>query len=801
LRREDAPLLGGRARFVDNLHLDRMAHGVFIRSTMAHAEIVSIDASKALAAGALCVLTARDLAFNERPWVVRYWHPSIRNGMPRFLPHDRVRFVGEPVAFLAAASRYEAEDLAALVQIEYRPLPVLSTIEEALAEGAPQLHPEWTSNIAATFGHAQGNVRDALDGAVHRARRTFRFGRQTPLPLETRGIVADYDAERAGLTVWMSTQAHYNVRQNLATVLDLPEYQVRVVAEDVGGGFGAKSRAYAEEVVVSHASRVLRRPVKWIEDRFENLQATTHSRAIDVDLELACDGEGRFTALKALLTLDLGAYVFTSGVMTSEVAAAHIANAYRIPSVAIDVRCVGTNKTPVGTYRGAGQPEACFPVECLVEVLAKQMGVAAADLRRRNMVRPADLPFEPGTTLAGGKVRFESADFPRMLDAVIEASGYAETVETTPQGERCAWGLACGIEASGFVNFETALVRVDTLGNVTVLSGMTTQGQGQLTTYAQVCAEALGVDFERVRVRLGDTQLVPFGRGAFASRGAIFGANAVLGAAETLRGRILSHAAMLLQCEPAALTIRRGRIWRIARDPEKWEPVFGRDHAQNKNLGRDDDSKKVRPALDGEATDLDVAQIARAVAPGGPLFSGDAALEAQFVYKTDQPLTYGLTVHAAKIRLDRRTGFFRVIDYVVGHDAGRSLNAIIVEGQIVGGVADGIGGALFSELVYDGDGQLLTGSLADYLVGTAPEIPRIRLVHLETRPGTNPLGVRGIGEGGVIPAAAAIANALARAIDPTSTGFESALFTLPLKPERVFAACRAAQRSDAPPAV
>ena len=753
-------MLTGRARFVDDVHLDRMVHGVFIRSPHAHAEIASIDATEALAAGALCVLTAAELPFNDKPWVVRYWHPSIRNGMPKFLPPDRVRFVGEPVAFLVAANRYEAEDLAALVHVGYRSLPALATIDDALAEGAPQLHPEWPGNVAASFGHTQGDPMRALAAATHRVRRQFRFARQTPLALETRGVVADYDGEREGLTVWMSTQAHYNVRQNLSTILDVPEYQVRVIAEDVGGGFGAKSRTYAEEIVVSHASRVMRRPVKWIEDRFESMQATAHSRAIDVDLELGCDEEGAFTALKAAVTLDLGAYVFTSGVMTSEVAGAHITNVYKIPNVAIEVRCVGTNKTPIATYRGAGMPESCFPTECLVDVLAKEIGQSAVELRQRNMVRPADLPFEPGQLLAGGKVRFESGDFPAMLDATVAESGFVEQVETEPDGSRKAWGLACGIEASGFVNFETAHILVDILGNVTVNSGMTTQGQGQLTTYAQVCAETLGVDFERVRVRLGDTQLVPFGRGAFASRGAIFGANAVLGAAELLRSKILTHAGTLLQCDGSTLMIERGCIRRN----------------------------------NGEATNIGLAEIARAVAPGGPLFSGDPALEAQFVFKTDQPITYGVSVHACLIKLNPRTGFFRLLDYVVGHDAGRSLNSIIVEGQIVGGAADGIGGALFSELVYDHDAQLLTGSLADYLVATAPEIPRIRLVHMETRPGTNPLGVRGIGEGGVIPAAATIANALARAIDPEKSGHETSLFTLPLGPERVFAACQAALR-------
>jgi carbon-monoxide dehydrogenase large subunit len=380
------------------------------------------------------------------------------------------------------------------------------------------------------------------------------------------------------------------------------------------------------------------------------------------------------------------------------------------------------------------------------------------ELRRRNLIQPADLPYSPGTPLVGGSVRFESGDFPAMLEATVAASGLTEEVEIASDGTRTAWGLACGIEAGGFVNFETAQVRIDIEGHVTVFSGMSHQGQGQLTTYAQVCAETLGADFERVTVQMGDTHLVPFGRGAFASRGAIFGANAVYGAAQLLREKVLKHAATLLQCEPSTLNIVHGRIVRA----------------------------------DGGATDLGLAEIARAAAPGGPLFSGEGALEVQHIYKAEHPVTYGLNVHAAKVRLDPRTGVFTLLDYVVAHDAGRSLNPMIVEGQIVGGVCDGIGGALFSEIVYDENGQLLTGSLADYLVATAPEIPRIRLVHLETRPTTNPLGVRGIGEGGTIPAAATIANALARAIAPRSTGPEALLFTLPLKPQRVYAACIAA---------
>jgi carbon-monoxide dehydrogenase large subunit len=758
LRREDARLLRGRARFVDNIDLPRMAQGAFVRSPFAHAEIGAIDPARALAAGALAVLTARDLPFNDQRWIVRYWHPSIRNGLPKFLAADHVRFVGEPVAFVVAVDRYRAEDLAQLVDVEYRPLPAVADIESATAAGATLLHRQWSGNVAAEFKHHNGDASRALQTSVHRTRRRFRFVRQAPIPLETRGAIADFDNERQLLTTWLSTQPHYNARQNLAALLGLPEQAVRVICEDVGGGFGSKSRPYAEEAIVAHASRILCRPVKWIEDRLENLRATTHSRAMDVELEIGCEADGRLTALNAEILVDIGGYVFTSGIATAEVAAAHIAGGYRFPDIAIAVRCIGTNKTPIGTYRGAGQPEVAFALECLLDVLAKEIGLPAAALRARNLVRPHEMPYRVGTSLLGHDLVYENADFPCALASALEAAGYNEQVEIAADGDRIAYGIGCGVETGGLVNFESARVRVDPDGTVAVASGISSQGQGQFTTYAQVCAEALGVPFDSVSVRLGDTELLPFGRGAFAARGAVMGANAVLGAARRVRAKLLAHAAVLLQTSADELDIADGQL-------------------------------RFR---DGRATDLTVGAIARAVAPGGALFDGEAALEASHIYEARQPLTSGFSVHVAKVRVDPSTGCVRVLDYVVTHDAGRALNRMIVDGQVIGAVADGIGGAMLSEVIYDADGQLLTASLADYLVASAPEIPTIRVLHVDSPSTTNPLGVRGVGEGGIIPVAAALANAVARAIDPTGTGHEQALFSLPLRPDRVLAACRRA---------
>jgi CO/xanthine dehydrogenase Mo-binding subunit len=369
------------------------------------------------------------------------------------------------------------------------------------------------------------------------------------------------------------------------------------------------------------------------------------------------------------------------------------------------------------------------------------------------------MPHDIHRRLAGAELVFESGDFPGLLLHAVEKSGYDETVSTLPDGQREAWGLATGLEGSGLVNFESANIRIDASGAVTVLSGMTQQGQGQITTFAQVCARALGAPYERITVRMGDTQLVGFGRGAFASRGAVVGANAVHVAAGMLKTKVLGLAATLLQTQADLLDVVNGEI--------------------------------VRP--DGASAGLSLGDVARAFAPGGPLFNGETALGVDLVHKNEHPVTLGSSVHVARVRLDPRTGFYKVTDYLVAHDAGHELNPMVVEGQIIGGAVDGIGGAMLSEMLYGEAGDILTPSLSDYLVAAAPEIPHVRLTSKTTIPGTNLLGVRGIGEGGIIPVAAAIANALARAIDPAGTGHQQPLFTVPMKPERVFAACQLAR--------
>ena len=726
-----------------------MVHAHFVRSPVPHATITDIDISGALSAGALTVLTADNVP--TRKLISRYWNSAIRGGQPHLLATERVRYVGEPVALVVAGDGSRAEDIAPLVRIEYEPLDALASPRDALRPGAVRLHEEWTGNIAAELRHTLGDADTAMRQCSGKLTRSFHFGRQTGLPLETRGCVADFDRRQNRLTAWVSTQTHYAVRNNMAEILGIPEFNVRVIAEDVGGGFGSKSRPYAEEVLVALASRQLDRPVKWIEDRVESLRATTHSRSISSTIEIGHDENGCILAIRGELVVDVGAYVFTSGILTAEVAGGQAAGPYRIPNIDLHILCIGTNKTPLATHRGAGQPEATLALECLLDLVAAETSLSAHEIRLRNIVRPDDMPFTPSIPYAGPRARFESGDFPAMVKRAVVNSGYHETVETLESGEQAAWGLACGLEATGFVGIETARIRVNPDSRVTVWSGMSSQGQGQSSAYARVCSDILGLTPDRVTVLMGDTEMLSLGRGAFASRGAVVGANAVAGAARTLHTEILRGAGSLMQCQTTELETRDGHVVR----------------------------------RDGSGTGLSFGDIARATMPGGPLYSGTPALEAEHVNDSPDTLTFALSVHVARVALDRELGACRVVDYFVLHDSGRMLDEMIVEGQVRGGVVEGIGCTLLSEILHSETAQPLSATLADYLVMGPVETPPLRLDHVCTIPTTNPLGVRGVGEGGVIPAPPAIVNALRRIAAPGSMEAEAHLYRLPVRPEAI----------------
>ena len=746
-RAEDGELLAGVARYTGDIRLPGMAEAYFIRSPYAHAELVKIDGSAAVAAGAFAVITAKDLPFIDRTLITRYWHPAIRGGQPPLLAIDRVRYVGEAVAILIATDRYQAEDLAALVEVTYSELPVIAEPHQALLADAPQIHADWPSNIAAELDNSSGDPEGAFNHCAHWLKETFSFQRQAPLPLETRGCVADYRADGT-LTVWSSTQVHFNVRNNIAEILDIPEDHVRVVAENVGGGFGSKSRPYAEEVLVSHCSRWFGRPVRWIEDRLENLQTTTHSRGTETDLEIGFDDDGRIHALRGTLIVDVGAYVFTSGIVTAMVASGQCAGPYRIENIDMKVQCVGTNRTPLATYRGAGQPEATFPIERMMDMIALKLGLSPLEVRLRNIVRPEDMPYRVSIPFAGPDAQFDSGDYPAILKQVEARTDIASPVEQLDTGEWTAWGMACGIEATGYITGESARAVLQDDGTVAVWSGMTSQGQGQRTTYAKVCADVIGIQWQDIDVHLGDTAYVSMGRGAFASRGAVIGANAVAGAANGLRDEIFQAAATLLQSMPDDLVCRDGKVI-------------------NDVSGQSVSLKDVAGAFKAEQSDK----------------SETVPLQSDYVFDAEDSLTFAFSAHAAKVALDPETGTVRILDYCVIHDSGRPLDQVIVDGQITGGVADGIGGALLSALRFNEEAQPLCGTLADYMTIGPAEMPSVQIFHCNIPATTNALGVRGVGEGGVLPAGPAIANALARIMLRFQHASSGPLVALPISPE------------------
>jgi carbon-monoxide dehydrogenase large subunit len=752
-RREDPPLLTGRGLFVADVARRGTLEACFVRSPHAHATIRAVDPGPAVAEGALLVLTAAELPFGDRALLPRRWHPAIRGGTPPPLARERVRYVGEPLALVVAADGYRARDLAERVRVVYAGAPAVVTPEAAREPGAPRIHETWAGNVAARLEQRVGDAAAALLAAPRRLRHRFRFPRQLPVPLEPRGCLAEPGTPAGGLTLWDSTQVTYHTRANLAALLDLPEALVRVVAPDVGGGFGAKSRTYWEEILVAHAAMRLGRPVRWIEGRLEHLTATTHSRDATVDLEVGYDRDGRLRAARCRAVVDVGAYVHGNGVITAEVLAAQLPGAYRLPDYDAEVLCVGTHKTPLATYRGTGQPEATLAMERMLDLIAKDLGLDPVGVRMRNLLHPAELPYRPGTVLAGAPVVLESGDFPAVLARAVELARERPPVALGPD-EALGVGWALGLEVTGLGGPESARVRVGGDGRVEVSSGLTTQGQGQATTLARVCGEVLGVEPDAVAVRLGDTALLPTGKGSFASRGAVVGASAVAEAAARVRQRAVAEAARLLEASPGDLMSQGGRIH------PRGSPARG------VTLG------EVVQGLGAAGVALEAEVLFAPAALGG---------------------TYALSAHVATVAVDRLTGACRVLDYAVVHDVGRRLHEAIVDGQVHGGVVEGLAGALLAEMVYDAEGQPLTGSLMDYPLASAALGPPIRIAHLEIRPATNPCGVRGVGEGGTIPVAAAVANAVSRALGEHLHGGEALLCTLPLTPERILRALAAAR--------
>ena len=823
-RLEDPRRLRGEGAYVDDVHVPGMLHAAVVRSPQAHARIRSIDTAAARSMpGVVAILGARELAGDLRPIPIRLV-PDDR--LLRYLQHplaiDRVRYVGEPLALVVAGNRADAEDAAERVEVGFDPLPAVT---DAASPPPGALFDHTPDNLASTIDEGFGDLGAAFARAQRIVRLSFRIGRHTAVPMETRGLVAvpDRGAARGQgrLTVWGPTKVTHFNRGVLAAMLGWPEHRIRLVEPDVGGGFGARGEFYPEDFLVPCAALRLGRPVKWIEDRVEHLSAINHSREQRYELALALDAGGRFLGLEAEVVNDMGAYLRTHGTVVPGLSAGMLPGPYEMEAYRCRVRCVLTNKTPTGTYRAPGRFECNAARERLIDRAAREIGIGAVDLRMRNLIRPEQMPYARGTRILGEEVTYDSGDYPAALaeaaalshfspgtsDVVrggsadsaagrasegsaascsgeatgsgasfgsdpgavagagkdpypaVAAGGFEDREGSKSDACRAAgsdhaeryrrgMGLACFVEKTGTGPFEGARAFLDRSGDLVVATGAADVGQGLETCLAQIAGDALGIDYAGVTVRHGDTDLIPYGVGSFASRGTVMAGNAVHAAVSELRAEVLARAAARLTTRADDLTIDPAGVVRGA-------------HGRSCTL----------------------AELA-----------AEPGLEAVNYFRCEQ-MAYSHGVTVARVQVDTATGQVAPERIWLLYDVGRVVNPAMVAGQIEGGIAQGLGGALLEELRYDDAGQFLSGSFMDYLLPGTTDVPPIVHRDLGRSPSPrNPLGVKGAGEIGIAGVGGAIANAVADALGDAGDGADQ----LPLTPERVWERARTIESPRAP---
>jgi aerobic carbon-monoxide dehydrogenase large subunit len=748
LRKEDPRLVRGRGRYIDDVVLPGMVHAAIVRSPHAHARIGGIDAERALkVAGVVGVVTFADLGGAARELPVIPPHPALRAKNFHLLADDRVRFVGEAVAVVLAESRHAAEDGRALVDVIYEPLP---SMQEPGARG-PAVHDDIPDNVAGRVTLSRGDVAGALSAAPRVATVRLSIGRGGGQPMETRGLVAEYNAMAALLTVWASSQVPHQIRQFVCDLLGLPLHQVRVVAPDVGGGFGAKLIVYPEDVLVPFLAYRFGRPVKWIEDRVEHMLTATQERTQVHEVTIGFDDAGRLLALRDHFVHDTGAYT-PRGLVVPIITASMIAGPYRIPNVEVALESVYTNRVPVTPYRGAGQPQAVFVIERALDLIADQTGLDRVAVRFANFVPPDAMPYDVGLPnyRGSGNVVYDSGDFPAVLRRALEMSDYErlakECALARQNGRLLGVGVACYVELTGVGPFEGATIRADAAGRITVFTGVPSQGQGLETTLAQVAAGELGVTPEDVSILSGDTFGQTHGVGTFASRAAVVGGTAVALAARTFRAKALGLAARALGV-PEDEVQQNGTVFVERARSEHSVP-----------LGR----------------------LASMAAFANPAQGLGPALEVTHYFQPPD-IAYASGAHVVLAEVDAAAATVRLRGYWISHDSGRLINPTIVEGQIHGAVSLGIGSALYEEVRYDAEGQLVAGSFMDYAMARSTDIPSIEIDHLETPSPLNPLGLKGVGESGTLPVPAVVASA----VDDALSEHGARVRDMPLTPRRL----------------
>jgi carbon-monoxide dehydrogenase large subunit len=745
-RVEDARLLTGRGTFVDDIDAPGLVHAAILRSSRAHGRIVAIDARGARGRpGVHGIITARDIG-SDIPTIPVRMAPT--DGQARFLQpviaSGKVRFVGEPLAVVLADTRAQAEDALEFIVVE---IEELAPVADTAAAEAALLFEQHGTNVCACYLARIGDVMAAFAEADYVRSASLKVHRHTAMPLETRGLVAAWDGSTARLTVWGAAKVPYFNRRTLAAMLGVAQSSIELIEVDVGGGFGVRGEFYPEDFLIPFAARRLGRPVKWIEDRREHLMATNHSREVACTLEIACRRDGTIVGLRGRLTADMGAYVRTTGIVVPSRAAQFLPGPYRIANVEIQVEAMLTNKTPVGSYRGPGRFEANFFRERLMDIAARDLGLDAAALRRANLLRASELPHDYGRLVPyDSSTLYDSGDYHLTFERCLAEIGWNEKQHLQGaliDGRYHGVGIGCFVESAGSGR-ENARISLAADGRVRVAVGSSSLGQGIETSLAQVAADALGLPMQRVEVLHGSTARLNEGVGSFHGRSMVMGGSAILDAAGKLLEKLRQAAAARFACAPADVKLGDG----MARAPDGRSFLFA-DFAS----------------------------------PSEPV-------EADGSFVTSKP-TYSYGTHAAHVAVDPATGHVDVVDYVGVADVGRIINPLIVRGQKIGAIVQGLGGVFLEHLVYDEQAQLLTGSLADYLVPTASDFANVRAVSLEhcTAP-DNPLGVKGAGEDGIIPVGAVIANAVAAAL--SSLGCE--ITVLPLSPTRLWQIINAARR-------
>jgi aerobic carbon-monoxide dehydrogenase large subunit len=763
-RLEDPALLSGRGRFVDDVKVPGVLHACFVRSPYAHARVLGVDAKPALdMPGIHAVIVANDLPDPMRSQAMPLLLPNASISAlctQHVLAREEVYYVGQAVAVVVADTRYLAEDAAAAVVVNYDALPAVGDCRDAVAEGAPRAHSALGSNVASTFQLAYGDVDAAFANAPHVFEEEIWQHRGGGMAMETRAVLASHDAATDLLTVWSGTQTPHIGRRMMADLLGRELESIRVIAPDVGGGFGPKAIFYPEEAVIPAVALKLGRPVKWIEDRREHFLCATQERDQYWNVAIAVDADAKILGVRGRMLHDSGAFV-PWGIIMPYIAAATVPGPYVLPAYKLDTMVVLTNKVPTTPVRGAGRPQAVFAMERLLDRVARELQMDRAEVRRRNFIQPEQMPYEVGLIFRDGKpLVYDSGDYPRGQATALTESDYETFRErqraALDEGRFIGIGIGNYVEGTGLGPFEGVTVRVLPSGKVAVATGATNQGQGTRTTLSQIVAEQVGCRIEDIVMTIGDTGAIAQGVGAFASRQAVNAGCSALLAGQSVRTQLIALAARVLGVKESDIDLDNGQA--VGQTGNK--PIIG--------FG-------------------ELARLAQGI-PGVSLPVGQAAGLEHTAYFTPQQAAYCSGTHVVEVEVDVMTGGVKILRYTVAHDAGRVINPLIVDGQVQGGVAHGIGNALLEWMQYDENAQPLTTSFADYLIPMATDVPTCAIAHVETINPMNPLGVKGAGEGGTIPAPAAIIAAIEDALSPFDVHFAET----PLTPERIVAALRAA---------